>query len=353
MELTLTQRNDFQATTNFHSLCLQIVSWLYPSLTLESLDIDPTIEYRCDSNIVLKELRWLLPFGWTLDNAQVSHITITRSEDLTKACEAQVLYWYLACAANWPNERPVQNLAIVKEDDHFWFHFVPTYQEPIRRRLLDSFPVFYLEHFLLNLEFIQLTFDKVRLVTVNNENQTPGFPPSYCFVSIPGRLYHLEWSTNIWTTSIISQDPLFVNPAVDHTTPPASPSRPDFFNFIGEEVDNGPISYYTPTHTPPLPPSEPDTDFFMADYVTVRNLDTTGPHQRTTQNFPACWCNSEICICTFCPNIPPTPPTVHLWHTGAWTLPSFSWTSWIQNYPFYLNCVLIFLSCFVVVPILM
>ncbi len=259
-----------------------------------------------------------------MDNAQASHITVTRADDLIKACKAQILHWYLARTANWPNERPVHNLAIVKEDDHFWFHFVPTHQEPIRRRLLDGFPVLYLERFLLNLKFIQLTFDEVRLVTVNDKNQPPGIPLHYHFVSIPGRSYHFEWSTGIWTTSITFQDPLLVNPAADHATPPTSPSRMDFFSFIAEEVENGPILYYTLAPTPSLPPSEANSDSSSVDYIVARNLDTTGPHQRTTQNFPACWCNSEICTCTFRPHTPPTPPTIQLWHPRAWILPSSS-----------------------------
>ncbi len=95
-------------------------------------------------------------------------------------------------------------LQLSKRTTIFWFHFIPTHQEPIRRRLLDGFPVLYLDRFLLNLKFIQLTFNEIRLIIVNDENQPPGFPPSYHFISVPGRSYHFEWSTSIWTTSITS-----------------------------------------------------------------------------------------------------------------------------------------------------
>lgn len=159
--LTETQCNDLLAAEQFRLIRSWIVDHLFLSGTTLSLDIDPTVEYRCGSHLILKELRQLLPFGRTLDNAQVATVAINHPSRLLKACEAQLLFWHLRRNPHWMTKQLVSSLTIVKEEDHFWFHYISHICQLLQSHLLSGWPIQFLERFVLNHQHVQLEFEEL------------------------------------------------------------------------------------------------------------------------------------------------------------------------------------------------
>ena len=165
----------------------------------------------------------------------------------------------------------------------------------------------------------------------------------YRLVITPGREHTFRWPSNFWETGLDNPDTNLVNPT-DYRLPPtvstqelvanaATTRRPSTDRINVDESSDEDYQRSRDLPTPPLLRRNPLLRIFappiapLASRISAAATSDSDSHRASTPTaiveakFPACWCSTDVCLCTHRPDTPPTPPGITLWSPSDTHLP--------------------------------
>ena len=293
----------------FESHCHHQLQTYYPEESLLDASRDDLVSCWSDPPLLLKKLQEALPFGRITAPWDFKTFCDQVLEQISSYSLEQFLYWHLAQSTT-VNNHPAETVLLWVKDDYLWFiHIPPCCQEYIQH-ILAGEHLRFIEQFHLNYDQIQINFQELHLVT--------GEEDSYDLVIPNGVKYTYKWDTEVWETTLQNCDS-FIDPEVFHC-PPETPEDQELLEFAEAiELRNQDTCAVTAAQIPNpwnenLPPSSPPSPS-TSEVSGWNNSNNQWPV------YHCCWCTKEVCDCGFCPDTPPTPPSVVLWSPGNNYLP--------------------------------
>jgi hypothetical protein len=319
----------------------QVIDEFWDESEFVQIRLEPTIETWSAPTQLLRRLWRHLPFGRHL--GPEDYEDVVNSLHLVKEdAREQLFYWYTAGPlASSLQGTPVDSLTLFVDSNRFWFQHIAPIQQYLKDQIQQGRRFRYLERFHLDYDRIELGFSEIRISQIQFGTFPPIIQAPYRLVICPGREHTFRWSTTFWETSLDNPDQNLVNPA-DYRLPPTvhTPLLPNAAATqpAAEQTDPDGSSdeeylraRFQPT--PPLLRRNPQLRIFAPPTVPLVNrisaaatsdsdsLRTRTPINITEAKFPACWCSTDVCLCTHRPDTPPTPPGITLWTPSDTHLP--------------------------------
>jgi hypothetical protein len=94
------------------------LNFYFPSATLVNIEEDEKLEAWSDSYILIRPLRYILPFGQHLTHSQYTSFLDNSRNHLVDYAQEQLLYWHLSRAASWSGH-PVENIVVCENNNYF------------------------------------------------------------------------------------------------------------------------------------------------------------------------------------------------------------------------------------------